>query len=56
MKDTSGLIYGLIKKVNIMEKRLTELEEKKITYLNPYSGKIEEKLERLSSPEEKRKL
>lgn len=27
-KDVSGLIYGLIKKVNLLEKRLTELETK----------------------------
>lgn len=27
-KDVSGLIYGLIKKVNLLEKRLTELESK----------------------------
>lgn len=33
-KDTSGLIYGLIKKVNLLEKRVIELENKisKILY------------------------
>lgn len=28
-KDVSGLIYGLIKKVNLLEKRIVELETSK---------------------------